>query len=221
MSAISQETSARRADSAGTPVYVLVEAVQSLSLARSLPEIQEIVRHAARELSGADGATFVLREGECCYYADEDAIEPLWKGQRFPLSACISGWAMLNRRAAVIADIYADDRIPHEAYRPTFVQSLVMVPIRTADPVGAIGSYWASSHVASSQEVELLQALANATAVAMENVRVYQDLEQRVADRTAELPAANERLVQLDALRTRFAHATAHELRSPLTAILG
>ena len=34
-----------------------------------------------------------------CYYADEDAISPLWKGQRFPMSACISGWAMLNRQA--------------------------------------------------------------------------------------------------------------------------
>ena len=31
-----------------------------------------------------------LREGR---YADEDAIGKLWKGQRFPMSTCISGWA--------------------------------------------------------------------------------------------------------------------------------
>jgi len=61
----------------------LVRAIQELSLARSLPEIQQIVRVAARRLTGADGATFVLRDGERCYYADEDAISPLWKGQRF------------------------------------------------------------------------------------------------------------------------------------------
>src|SRR5262249_56843927 len=54
------------------------------------------------------------------------AIAPLWKGQRFPMSACISGWSMLNRCPAVISDIYADSRIPHDAYRPTFVKSLVM-----------------------------------------------------------------------------------------------
>jgi hypothetical protein len=64
---------------------------------RSLPEIQEIVRGGARRLTGADGATFVLRDGDKCFYADEDAIEPLWKGQRFPLEQCISGWAMRNR----------------------------------------------------------------------------------------------------------------------------
>src|SRR5262245_29283988 len=86
----------------------LVEVVQDLSTARTLEDIQKIVRTAARELTGADGATFVLRDGDKCFYADEDAIGPLWKGMRFPLTACISGWAMLNKRPAVIQDIYAD-----------------------------------------------------------------------------------------------------------------
>lgn len=31
-------------------------------------------RRAARELTGAHGATFVLRDNDLCYYADEDAI---------------------------------------------------------------------------------------------------------------------------------------------------
>jgi hypothetical protein len=35
----------------------LVQAVQELSLARSLPDVQRIVRTAARELTGCDGAT--------------------------------------------------------------------------------------------------------------------------------------------------------------------
>src|SRR5579864_3133728 len=91
----------------------LVTVVQELSLARDLDTVTAIVRRAARELTGADGATFVLRDRDQCHYVDEDAIAPLWKGQRFPLSACISGWTMLNREAAVIEDIYADDRIPH------------------------------------------------------------------------------------------------------------
>ena len=84
---------------------------------------------------------------------DEDAIEPLWKGQRFPLSACVSGWAMLHRERVVIEDIYADPRVPAAAYRPTFVKSLVMVPIRTLSPVGAIGNYWATHHRASDEQV--------------------------------------------------------------------
>src|SRR5215216_2626800 len=161
----------------------LVSAVQELSLARNLATITDVVRRAARELTGADGATFVLREGDKCHYAEENAISPLWKGQRFPLSTCISGWAMLNRQAAVIEDIYADPRIPADAYRPTFVKSLAMVPIRTEAPIGAIGNYWATRRQPTGEEVELLQALANTTAVAMENVRVYAELEQRVKER--------------------------------------
>lgn len=152
----------------------LLQAVQELSLARTLAEIQAIVRTAARELTGCDGATFVLRDNGKCYYADEDAIAPLWKGSRFPMEICISGWAMLNRAPAVIPDIY-DDPGPHAAYRPTFVKSLVMVPIRTLDPVGAIGNYWADEHEPTAREVSLLQALADSTSIAMENVAVSED----------------------------------------------
>lgn len=175
----------------------LLQGVQELSLARSLPEIQKIVRTAARELTGCDGATFVLRDNGKCYYADEYAIAPLWKGSRFPMEICISGWAMLNRDAAIIPDIYVDSRIPHEAYRPTFVKSLVMVPIRKLDPVGAIGNYWARERQPTPREVSLLQALADSTSIAMENVQIYAELEQRVRDRTAELEQANEEIRQL------------------------
>jgi len=175
----------------------LMHAVQELSLARSLPDVQRIVRKSARELTGADGATFVLRDNGKCFYADEDAIAPLWKGSRFPMEICISGWAMLNRDAAVIKDIYEDPRIPHEAYRPTFVKSLVMVPIRKLDPIGAIGNYWAHERQPTEQEVSLLQALADSTSVAMENVAVYTELEDRVRDRTAALQRANEEIQHL------------------------
>jgi GAF domain-containing protein len=42
--------------------------------------------------------------------------------------------------------------------------------------------------------VRLLQTLADTTAVTMENIQVYQELEQRVRNRTAELQQANEEL---------------------------
>jgi diguanylate cyclase (GGDEF)-like protein len=178
----------------------LIEVIQRLSFARDLAKVQEIVRHAARSLTGADGATFVLREDGKCYYADEDAIAPLWKGLRFPMEACISGWSMLNRQAVAIPDIYADIRIPVDAYRPTFVKSLAMVPIRSLDPMGAVGVYWALCHQASDEEVRLLQALADSTALAMENVRVCNELELRVRDRTRELEVANEAIRNLSLL---------------------
>ncbi len=185
----------------------LVGVVKALSLARDLPAIMAIVRRAARELTGADGATFVLRDGDQCHYADEDAIGPLWKGQKFPMASCISGWAMVHRQPAVVEDIHADPRIPISAYEPTFVRSVVMVPIRAMDPIGAIGTYWARPRIPDRREIRLLQALADTTAVALENARIYQDLEARVRERTAELEA--------------FTYAVSHDLRAPIRHLHG
>lgn len=175
----------------------LLQAVQELSLARSLEDVQAIVRTSARELTGCDGATIVLRDNGYCYYADEDAIAPLWKGSRFPMETCVSGWAMNHRESVVIPDIYDDERVPTEAYRPTFVKSMVMVPIRKVDPIGAIGNYWGQQRQPTTQEVFLLQALADSTSIAMENVGLYSELEQRVRDRTSELEKANEEIHKL------------------------
>lgn len=182
---------------------ILVNTIQKLSLARDMDTVTDVVRTAARELTGADGAAFVLKDVDKCYYANEDAIAPLWKGQRFPMSACISGWAMINKKVVAIEDIYLDDRIPVEAYRPTFVKSLAMVPIRTMEPIGAIGNYWAKQHMPTAEEMELLQTLADITSVSIENVYAFNELKEQ-----------NKKLYEI-------AFMQSHQVRVPVAQIQG
>lgn len=132
--------------------------------------IQLAVR-ATRQVSGADGASFVLRQGLECFYADEDAIAPLWKGQRFPATACVSGWAMLNGKVAIVEDVANDVRVPYHAYKPTFVRSLVMVPVHQQAPVAAMGAYWKVKYQAPPNIVNLLTVLAQHTAAALAAVK--------------------------------------------------
>lgn len=144
--------------------------LDALEAAQDLTAVGRVVRTAARTLTGAKGATFVLRDDGHCFYADEDAIAPLWVGQRFPMTNCISGWAMLNDATAVVPDIEADDRIPLAAYRPTFVRSLAMVPVGSPTPVAAIGAYWSVPRTPHADEVARLEALATATATAISRI---------------------------------------------------
>ena len=138
---------------------LIAEAQQKLAIADGQAEVIEAVRQHARGICQSDGITFVLREGDMCHYVEEDAIGPLWKGQKFPLSVCISGWAMLHGETAVIEDVFADPRIPYDAYLPTFVQSLIMTPVGETH-VAAMGAYWKDKRSFSEDEIATVQNFA-------------------------------------------------------------
>lgn len=170
-----------RAGIARTPTGELLAAVDSLARAATTEDIVELIRTSARRLIGCDGIAIVIRDDDLCHYVEEDAVGPLWKGRKFALADCISGWTMLHGQTAVIPDVAGDARVPAHLYRDTFVRSLVMAPIGIEHPIAALGAYWSEIYQPSDYEIETVETLARATATALQNARLVAALSRALA----------------------------------------
>ncbi len=192
---------------------VLTATVELLSTADTLARVTTVVTGAIRSLLHCDGATFALRDQDACICIEESAATPLWKGRRLSLADCVSGWAMVHGEVVVLHDVSTDLRISHDIYRDTAVTSLVVAPVRVAEPVAALGAYWSAEHRPTPAEVRLLEILANSASVAMENLELREAVRRRADERDHLAARADELEAAI--------HTIVHDLRSPLGAMLG
>ncbi|WP_201091573.1 PAS domain S-box protein [Thiocystis minor] len=196
----------------------LAEAVEGIAGVRDLASLAAIVCAAARQLTGADGATLALRDGDGCACLDEDAIGPLWKGQRLPLADCVSGWTIRQAEPIAMEDCRSDASAQTggrvgalaDVAPGGFVRGLSLVPVGRRDPAGALGCYWARPYRIGAEELGLQQALADATAVGLNNLDLYRRLE--------DARALAEHLTQIKSV---FLANMSHEIRTPMNAIVG
>lgn len=92
----------------------------------------------------------------------------------------VSGRAVQEKRPIAVLDVTADPAYVYpDLARQEGLRSLLCVPMLYKDrAVGVINSYTAEPHVFLSDEIELLQAIANQAAVAIENTRLMQETAQ-------------------------------------------
>lgn len=159
----------------------LNDAMGQLSEASSLEALVAILRANGRVVAGADGFAVIRREGDLVAYLAEDSPRPLWTGRRFAITACISGLAMIEGKPIHIPDVYADQRVPHAAYRPTFVRSMAMYPIGLLKPSMAIGAYWCDPGPIDPVSATLLATLARFAGVTHGRIAPHPDGRLRAA----------------------------------------
>lgn len=148
------------------------QAIDALGEVRSVDAALEVLRAHTRRIALADGVCVIRRIGATVLYVGEDAIAPLWTGQRFPIEHCVSGHAMVKRQVIVIPDIAIDPRVPHNAYLSTFVASMAMVPLGSGEPFAALGLYWVRPQPIEPAALTLVETLARTANATFERLAI-------------------------------------------------
>lgn len=173
----------------------------------------------------AEAAILVLRDVSSDDLVVE-AAQGLWssaQGQRAPAPNSITAQTMTFGSPYMAAPGRHQWPLPDAASLPHVAVACAPLLVDGA----AIGALWAArAHTFDADNVRILTAVANIAASAIQRVSLYEEvqrhayqLEERVAVRTAELQAANERLKELDRLKSTFVSNVSHELRMPLANI--
>ncbi|HEU4371877.1 MAG TPA: diguanylate cyclase [Telluria sp.] len=204
--------SSRTGGNSALDLVSLLKAAQALSNEVGLRNVLQRLIGIVRENSGAQVARLLLlSDGECRLEADIDGDDVTVLQARpvdvdaasdpqFPLSLLRY---VMRTGAEVIEDRIADaSRFAADPYvvqqRP---RSVMCLPIRRGGTIEGILYFENRLAEASFTEerVEFLRMLGAQAMISISNARLHDSLEQRVAERTAQLEEANRKLATLSA----------------------
>ncbi len=134
------------------------------------------------------------------------------KKPRLAVGESLIGVVVRRKKPLQVANVQADSRYQNiELARREGLVSLLSVPlIFSGQCIGALSVYTARPYNFSNEEIKILGALAELSAIAIEKARLY----ERVVDVEEQL-RQNEKLSALGLL----AAEVAHEIRNPLTVM--
>ncbi|HSB82143.1 MAG TPA: PAS domain S-box protein [Candidatus Methylomirabilis sp.] len=132
-----------------------------------------------KSLLGTEGAAVLQHEpesDELVFVASEGVGLEGLMGQRVPTRDSIVGWVFHQRRATLVDDVRKDPRFFGRVFGVSEIpfRSMVAVPLISRGAVlGVLGTINKIDGAFSEDDLQILTAIANAAAVAIENARLY------------------------------------------------
>jgi signal transduction histidine kinase len=181
----------------------------------NLDEALEAITREARQLMRVKMCSLMLLDESKAWLElrASDGAGPAYLGKpRLSVSESLLGSVVRRRKSAQVENVQTSGRYQHVAVaHAEGLISLLSVPLIFAgEAIGALNVYTGQPYKFSDDEVRILTAFAELSAIAIEKARLY----ERVVDVEEQL-RQNEKLSALGLL----AAEVAHEIRNPLTVM--
>ncbi|MEW6095149.1 MAG: HD-GYP domain-containing protein [bacterium] len=164
----------------------LVEVSQIVNSTLHIKELLPIIMELTTKLLKAEASSLMLIDEEHNEFVFEVALgekKEEIKRIRFPISEGVAGWVVKNKQPISIADVRKDPRFSQDRRIDEEIKfvtkSILCVPLLIKNRI--IGVVEAINKIGedrfSKDDLELLQAMANQEAIAIENSHLYEDLK--------------------------------------------
>ncbi len=177
------------------------------------PVFQAIVQSAVR-LGGAKEAGLARFDGELFHVA-ADTVASARENPPAPFPpdrSSLSGRVLLAGKVVEIPDLDSDHEYDRGRYAVMdFPRRGLGVPmLRAGTTIGVLSVWWEEPGTVPPEYVRLLQTFADQAVIAIENVRLFNEIQEK----SRLLEVANKH-------KSEFLANMSHELRTPLNAIIG
>jgi two-component system NtrC family sensor kinase len=192
--------------------------------------VLDAIIESARELCEAHDAVVMLKDGDELHFrAQQHGPIPI-NLDKWPINRkSVTGRSVVDRVPVQVRDMLSDEGeefpIGQEMSRHQGHRTILSVPLLREDEViGTIALRRTEVNPFSQKQIALLQTFADQAVIAIGNVRLFDEVQERTQELSQsleELRTAQDRLVQTEKLASlgQLTAGIAHEIKNPLNFV--